>query len=426
MRITNVLLVSTIFFGFTAGANAGYTPDFDGGIDVRLAIQAAIESAASAGGLVPAMPGRPAPETPVWVSMEKSDVGALDGALFKRAPVAQNKNIAVYEFDPADLGQLADGMYRAFHRAPGYFAHDTLEAALQDLEAPPAPPSRAYIIDQGPRLKGILARVKEESIVSVITSLSAYKNRYYSSATGVDSSKWLQQLWGKFAEGRPDISVAAFKHASFAQESVVLTMLGAAEPEKVIVMGGHLDSVAGGGDNPAPGADDNASGVSVTHEVIRTLVESGYRPAKTIKFIAFAAEEVGLRGSGDIAAAFKKQGVAVVGMLNLDMANYKGSPLDIYFITDNTNADQNAFLGKLVDTYTDYKWGSSKCGYGCSDHASWTKNGYPASLPFESTFAQYNPFIHKATDTLDKTGGRAEHALKFARLAVAYAVELAK
>ena len=155
-------------------------------------------------------------------------------------------------------------------------------------------------------------------------------------------------------------------------------------------------------------------------------MESGYRPSKTIKFIAFAAEEVGLRGSGDIAAAFKKQGVAVEGMLNLDMANYKGSPLDIYFVSDNTSADQNAFLGKLIDTYTSYKWGSFKCGYGCSDHASWTKNGFAASLPFESTFTQYNPYIHKATDTLDKTGGRAEHAFKFARLGVAYAVELAK
>jgi leucyl aminopeptidase len=425
MRFVKSLLVSLVLSGFTARAFAGYMPDFDSGVDVKAAIQAAIESAASAGGLVPDMPGRPSPENPVWVSMEKSDVGALDGALFKRAPLAQNKRLAIYEFDAAEIGQLADGMHRAFMRAPGFFAHDTLEAALEDLKAPPAAPERAYTLDQAGRVKEMLARVKEESIVSVITSLSAYKNRYYSSVTGVDSSKWLQQLWGKFAEGRPDISVAAFKH-SFAQESVILTMRGTAEPEKVIVIGGHLDCVAGGGDSPAPGADDNASGVAVTHEVIRTLVESGYRPAKTIKFIAFAAEEVGLRGSGDIAASFKKAGTAVEGMLNLDMVNYKGSPLDIYFVSDNTSAAQNAFLGKLVDTYTDYKWGSFKCGYGCSDHASWTKNGYPASLPFESTFTQYNPFIHKPTDTLAQSGGRAEQALKFARLGVAYAVELAK
>jgi leucyl aminopeptidase len=426
MRIINGLLVFMILSGASARAEAGYMPDFDGGVDVRLAIQAAIESAASAGGLVPAAPGRAEPGRQVWVSMEKKEAGALDNNLFKRAPVAQNNRIAVYQFDTADLGQLADGMHRAFQRAPGYFAHDTLEAALEDLKAYPAVPARAYTLDQGPRVKELLARVKEESIVSVITTLSSYKNRYYSSATGVDSSKWLQQLWGSFAAGRPDISVAPFKHAAFAQESVILTMRGTAEPEKVIVVGGHLDCVAGGADSPAPGADDNASGVAVTHEIIRAMVEAGYRPARTIKFIAFAAEEVGLRGSGEIAASFKKSAVAVEGMLNLDMVNYKGSPLDIYFVSDNTSADQNAFLGRLVDAYTDYKWGSFKCGYGCSDHASWTKNGYPASLPFESTFTQYNPSIHKATDTLAQTGGRAEQALKFARLGMAYAVELAK
>ena len=423
MRMINCFLAAAVCLGSAASAGASYTPDFDNGVDVRLAIQAAIESAASAGGLLPAVP---APQRTVWVSMEKSDVGALDGALFKRAPVAQNKRVAIYEFEPADLDSLADGMYRAFRRDPGYFAHDTLEAALEDLKAPPAPPSRAYTIDQGPRVAQLLALVKEEPIVAAISRLSSFKNRYYTSATGVDASKWLQQEWARVAANRPDISVAPFKHAAFAQESVILTMRGTTEPEKVIVIGGHLDCVAGYGDNPAPGADDNASGVAVTHEIIRTLVEGGFRPAKTIKFIAFAAEEVGLRGSGDVAAAFNKGNVAVEGMLNLDMANYKGSALDIYFVSDNTSAAQNAFLGRLLDTYTEYKCGSFKCGYGCSDHASWTKNGYAASLPFESLFNEHNPFIHKATDLLLQTGGRAEHAFKFARLGVAYAVELAK
>lgn len=426
MRFVKGFLVSLILSGVAARASAGYMPDFDSGVDVRLAIQAAIESAASAGGLVPDMPGRPSPENPVWVSLEKSDVGGLDGALFKRAPVAQNKRIAIYEFDEDRVSELAEGMHRAYFRAPGFFAHATLESALEDLKAPPPVPSRAYTIDQAARVRGLLPLVKEDPVISAIASLSAFKNRGSRYATGVDASKWLQREWAKFSAGRPDISVAPFKHAAFPQESVILTMRGAAEPDKVVVIGGHIDSVAGSGDAPAPGADDNASGASVTQEVVRALIEGGYRPAKTIKFIGFAAEEAGLRGSADIAAAFKKEGVAVEGMLNLDMVNYKGSALDIYFVSDNTSADQNAFLGKLVDTYTEYKWGSFKCGYGCSDHASWTKNGYPASLPFESTFTQYNPFIHKATDTLAQSGGRAEHALKFARLGVAYAVELAK
>ncbi len=426
MRMVKILLVWTILAGGAAAARAGYSPDFDGGIDVKAAIQAALESAASAGGLVPDVPGRPAPEHPVWVSMEKSEVGALDDALFKGLPVAQNKRIAIYEFDHAELGRLADGMRRSFRRAPGFHAYATLEAALEDLKEPPAVPQRAYSMDQAARVNALLAQVKEEPIADLITTLSAYRNRGYRSATGVDASKWLQQRWARFAEGRPDISVAPFRHGSFPQESVVVTMLGSREPEKVVVIGGHLDCVAGYGDKPAPGADDNASGVAATHEVLRALIEGGYRPAKTIKFIAFAAEEAGLLGSGEIAAAFKRDGVRVEGMLNLDMVNYKGSQGDIYFVTDNTSAGQNAFLGGLIDAYLGYSWGEFKCGYGCSDHASWTKNGYPASTPFETLFKEHNPFIHTGNDTLANSGGNASHALKFARLGVAYAVELAK
>lgn len=38
--------------------------------------------------------------------------------------------------------------------------------------------------------------------------------------------------------------------------------------------------------------------------------------------------------------------------------------------------------------------------------------------------ARDNPAIHTAHDTLENSGGHATHALKFARLAAAYMVEL--
>ena len=135
---------------------------------------------------------------------------------------------------------------------------------------------------------------------------------------------------------------------------------------------------------------------------------------------------MGLRGSQDIASAFKRAGAQVEGVLQFDMTNFNGSPEDIFLITDNTSAAQNAFLGGLVKTYTDYRLGETKCGYACSDHASWTKNGYAASFPFEAGFAKTNPNIHSAKDTLAPSGGRSLHALKFAKLAIAYVVETAK
>ncbi len=421
MRLLTGILLSYII----AAPAAAYDPGFDRGVDVRAAIQAALESASSAGGLLPEPPP-PAPAGRVWISIEKGDVAALDGTMFKRLPVAENKRVQVYDFDEDRLGELAEGMNRAFARAPGFFAHSSLEAALEDLKAAPALPARAFTLDQAEKVRALTALPLERTITAVIKGLAAYKNRGYRYATGIDASKWLQREWSKLAEGRPDITVAPFKHAAFPQESVILTMQGASQPENVVVIGGHIDSVAGYGDNPAPGADDNASGAAVVQEIARALVEGGYRPAKTIKFIGFAAEEAGLRGSGEIAAAFKKDRVQVEGMLNLDMVNYRGSEKEIYFVADNTSAEQNAFLGRLIDAYLGYTWGTLKCGYACSDHAPWTKSGYHASYAFESTFEQHNPHIHKATDTLDKCGGGAEHALKFARLGAAYAVEMAK
>ena len=112
--------------------------------------------------------------------------------------------------------------------------------------------------------------------------------------------------------------------------------------------------------------------------------------------------------------------------MQLDMTNFKGSTNDIYLITDNTNATQNAFVGSLVDTYVGLPRANTACGYACSDHASWTRAGFVASFPFEAQMGQHNPTIHSANDTLAQSGNNANHALKFARVATAYLGELAK
>jgi len=108
------------------------------------------------------------------------------------------------------------------------------------------------------------------------------------------------------------------------------------------------------------------------------------------------------------------------------MTNYQGSDKDIWLITDHTSEAQNQFLAKLIETYVGATYDYDRCGYACSDHASWHRNGVPASMPFESRFRQYNGTIHSVEDTLEVSGNNAQHAVKFARLAAAYAVELGK
>ncbi|MBI5623417.1 MAG: M20/M25/M40 family metallo-hydrolase [Elusimicrobia bacterium] len=403
---------------------------FDQGADHRPILK---EAVASAGKPLPAASRArlAGDDVPVWISVANQDVAALGEAFsFPDRPVIlQSGTASVYEARTGDLPELSEAMHRKFHKCGGFFAHRTLEAAQRDLEPASAAAAAAYTIDQGAIVPGMLSRAQEAAITETITKLSSFKNRYYRSQTGVASSRWIAQRWKELSQGRADMSVSLFRHEGWEQESVILTVAGTVEPQKVVVLGGHADSIAGwygGSDAVAPGADDNASGVAALTEAVRIIVVSGYRPKRTLKFMAYAAEEVGLRGSRDIADAFKKDGVAVQGAFQLDMTNFNGSAEDIFLITDNTDAAQNDFLAKLAATYTPYKLGRTACGYACSDHASWSKNGFAASFPFEAKFGEDNQDIHSAQDTLAQSGGHSRHALKFAKLAVAYLVEMAK
>ena len=159
----------------------------------------------------------------------------------------------------------------------------------------------------------------------------------------------------------------------------------------------------------APGADDDASGIATLTEILRVAVAGGWKPKRTIKFMGYAAEEVGLRGSAAIANAYKTQGVNVVGVLQLDMTNYRsGSPYDMQLVSDYSNASMQQFLRDLFDTYLlpgGMARGSYTCGYGCSDHASWTANGFPAAFMYEGGDF---PWLHTTSDTLGTMGNTAQ------------------
>jgi len=146
--------------------------------------------------------------------------------------------------------------------------------------------------------------------------------------------------------------------------------------------------------------------------------------------MAYAAEEVGLVGSSEIASDYKTNNVNVIAVGQFDMTNYNGSANDVYFIDDNTDASLNTFFKQLMDHYNtsgDHQltYSTALCNYGCSDHASWNSQGYKASFPFEANFTQYNPNIHTRNDSFS-ISGTAEHAAKFAKLCTEFLIEIAK
>jgi leucyl aminopeptidase len=286
----------------------------------------------------------------------------------------------------------------------------------------------SYAIDNTATVTPILSQMQDANIAQTIIDMSNFANRYYKTTNGSNASDWLKQKWAAMASGRSDISVSQYTHSGYNQKSVIMTINGTDNASEVLVLGAHMDSINLNGNTEtsrSPGADDDASGVASLTEAARAMIAAGYKPRRTIKFIGYAAEEAGLLGSKDIAANFKTNGINVVGVMQLDMTNYKGSANDIYIYTDYTDAQQNTFLANLATAYLPTMTiGYDKCGYGCSDHASWNAQGFVASLPFEAAMGQDDPYIHSANDTYANTGNQALHALKFARLAAAYAVEL--
>lgn len=346
---------------------------------------------------------------------------------------AGHTTVYLLRVDQDQLGELSHAMHEKLNRCGGYFAHASRDEGRRTIarfasaaKQAIAPPN--YNIDNEAEVNALLPQLQESQVRSTITKLSTeYKNRFYTTTGGVSASDDLKKTWKQLAGNRTDVTVKQYQHASWPQKSVILTIKGTTKPKEIVVIGGHLDSTIGntGENSIAPGADDDASGVASLQEIARVLLTSGYQPRRTIQFMAYAAEEVGLRGSAAIAADYAAQGKKVVGVLQLDMTNYKGGSPDIAMINDFTNVAQNKFVKDLAAHYLPgLTVVDSACGYACSDHASWNGRGFAASFPFEAPMGQHSPWIHTAGDTLDKSGNTADHAIKFSRLGLAYAVEL--
>jgi leucyl aminopeptidase len=380
---------------------------------------------------------------PAWITIGE----AAHALLLQAAPQAQTlssrtlalsapglprseETVHAVQVDDAALPALSDAIHASLRRCGGYVRHDSMAEALATLHRLGGTATTAvapsYAIDDAAQVNAWLPQVQASNILGTIQSLSDFQNRIYTSQHGVQASDWLFNRWKTLAAGRSDVAVSQVRHLGWPQKSVHLTIRGTTNATQSVVLGAHLDSIApGGAEARAPGADDDASGVASLTEVIRVMMVNGYRPARTIEFFAYAAEEGGLRGSAQIAQRYDRQNRDVVGVLQLDMTAYQGDAQDIWIFADYTNAAQNQFVADLVASYLpQLTVGFDRCGYACSDHASWTGRGFAASFPFESSFANDNKAIHTSNDTIATFGGTADHALKFSRLALAFAVEL--
>lgn len=273
--------------------------------------------------------------------------------------------------------------------------------------------------------------ISQPHLDEVIIKLSSFPTRHAQTQFGIDAFAWIESHLKEITKNRTDVFVTNFKHKNYAQPTVILTVKGS-DPvlkDQVIVISGHGDSINTDSNDilaPAPGADDNASGVAVVSEVLRRLVEMDYKPKRTLQFIIYAGEELNDRGSYELTRSYRENKINVVGVINYDQTNYKTGPYDMVLIEDLTDKAQNMFLANIIDTYIKVPWTWQTCGYACTDHHSWTIEGYAASTPGESLFDIENPNIHTHKDNFDSMNFSSDHSVLFVKLGLAYVLELDK
>jgi leucyl aminopeptidase len=142
-----------------------------------------------------------------------------------------------------------------------------------------------------------------------------------------------------------------------------------------VIVGAHLDSTAGSTTARSPGADDNGSGSVTILEALRVITQSDFTPKNTIEFHWYAGEEGGLLGSQAIFANYKSTQKTVLAMLNQDMTGFSPSnQLAVY--TDYVDAALTQYVRVIATQYTGAAPLTTRCGYGCSDHASARSNGF--------------------------------------------------
>jgi hypothetical protein len=202
----------------------------------------------------------------------------------------------------------------------------------------------------------------------------------------------------------------------------VAGVLAGSDPQlasEYVVIGAHYDHLGLGGPESLAakpegqihhGADDNASGTTGLLEIARVLASERGKIKRSIMFIAFSGEELGLLGSG----AYTKNPAAplatTVAMLNMDMiGRLRNGSLFVGGV--GTSPAWKPLLEKLNGppdagaagngSGSRFQLGFGEDGFGPSDHQSFYVRDVPVLFFFTGTHDDY----HKPSDTADKING---------------------
>lgn len=162
--------------------------------------------------------------------------------------------------------------------------------------------------------------------------------------------------------------------------------------DEVVVVGAHYDHLGtarrpDGSLEIYNGADDNASGTAGLLELARAFSQQP-RTRRSLLFIAFSAEEMGLLGSRHFVDHPTLDFPRIRFMLNMDMiGRYDPAKFQIHGV--ESSPDFKPLLERIT-AEMGMKYKTARDLFGRSDHASFLRKGVPVLFPFTGLHAEYH------------------------------------
>ena len=206
----------------------------------------------------------------------------------------------------------------------------------------------------------------------------------------------------------------------------VVGMVKGTDPDladQYITVGAHLDHVAFGNGQVANGADDNASGSAGVMEIAEAVAMDP--PRRSVVFIAYAAEEMGLNGSHYFVNAGPVPMNDIKFNVNLDMiGRTTAENMDTrshYVVADKKYMSKlEPFISEINDETIQYPLiFDNSFDLGSSDHASYHDVGIPSFFFFSGDHED----LHTPGDDAEKI--EYDKAVKLSRLAYLITMKLA-
>lgn len=190
------------------------------------------------------------------------------------------------------------------------------------------------------QIQSILKEVSTENIKRNLIRLSSFHTRHskspllnHASECIMNELKELGYLNTYFHSFKANID-----NEDFDLRNIVCKKKGM--DDKLIIICAHYDCIMNrkeDSESRAPGANDNASGVSAVIEIARILAKRNLR--HSIEFVFFAGEEQGLLGSKSYAKYIKESEANLYRLINLDMIGYPFFAPNTVIIERDNNTD---------------------------------------------------------------------------------------